>query len=133
MFPKQDLVWWYWLATIPFLMAGILGETNGLIIVALLASLQICHFLWREKSLSAFPVQVRLGYLAWFSTGLFPYLEWMLWIQLAGTSLAVLFDYCPMARLLALAPWNRNQPLSARLLVKTIFSRPVRGSILQAP
>lgn len=133
MLPKQDLLWWYWLATIPFLMVGILGEEQGLRVVAILTTLQIFYFLWREQSLSAFPVQVRIGYLGWFNLGLLPYMEWMLWIQLIGTSLSVLIDYCPMARLVAFAPWHRNQPLSGQLIIKTFFSKPVRGSILQAP
>jgi len=133
MFPKHDLFWWYWLSTIPFLMVGLLGEQQGLKVVAILSCFQICHLFAREKSLFAFPVQVRIAYLAWFSMGLLPYMEWMLWIQLAGTSLSVLLDYCPMARLLALAPWNRRQSLSWRLIMNTIFSRPVKGSILNTP
>ena len=132
MLPKQDLMWWYWLATIPFLTVGILGEQGGLIIVVALTSFQTLHFFLREKSLSAFPVQVRIGYLSWFSIGLLPYMQWMLWIQLACTCLSVLIDYCAMARLMALTPWNRKQPLSWRLILKTIFSRPFKGSILQA-
>ena len=131
MLPKQDLMWWYWLATIPFLTVGILGEQNGLIIVAALTSFQILHFFLREKSMSAFPVQVRIAYLCWFSIGLLPYMQWMLWIQLAGTSLSVLINYCAMARLTSLAPWNHHQPLSGRLILTTIFSRPIKGSILQ--
>ena len=132
MLPKQDIMWWYWLATIPFLTVGILGEQNGLIIVATLTSFQILHFFLREKSMSAFTVQVRIAYLCWFSIGLLPYMQWMLWIQLAGTSLSVLIDYCAMARLIALAPWNCHQPLSGHLILTTIFSRPTKGTILQA-
>jgi hypothetical protein len=59
-------------------------------------------------------------------------MEWMLWAQLIGTSISVLFDYCAMARMLALAPWNRIQPLNWHLVMRTFFSRPVSGSILEA-
>ena len=132
MLPKQDLAWWYWLATIPFLSIGIMGETNGLFIVALITLLQTGHFYIRDACKFSFPFQVRFGFLCWFCCGLLPYMEWMLWVQLMGTSLSVLFDYCAMARLMTLAPWNRAQPLNLRLVVRTFISRPVRGSILNA-
>ncbi|WP_455223018.1 hypothetical protein [Kaarinaea lacus] len=132
MLPKQDLAWWYWLATIPFLTVGIMGETYGLLFVAIIISVQTVHFYIREKLQPSFPVQVRLGFFIWFSLGLLPYLQWMLWIQLAGTSISVLFDYCAMARLITLAPWNRTQPLNPQTIMKTFFSRPVKGSFLQA-
>lgn len=130
MLPKQDIAWWYWLATIPLLTAGNLGEPNGYVLAALLTVIQIAHFTYREASIRAFPVQVRIAYLAWFLLGQLPYMQWMLWIQLIGTSLSVLVNYCPMARLMALVPWNRRQPLTLELVVKVLFSPPVKGSIL---
>lgn len=132
MLPKQDLAWWYWLATIPFLTIGILGETNGVLIAAIIIVAQTGHFLVVGNFQLGFPVQVRIGFLIWFSLGLLPNLQWMLWIQLAGTCVSVLVDYCAMARLMTLAPWNRTQPLSARLIVKTFISRPVSGSFLKS-
>ena len=132
MLPKQDLAWWCWLVTIPFLTIGILGETNGLLIAATVIVLQTGHFLAMKNFQLSFPVQVRIGFLIWFSLGLLPNMQWMLWIQLVGTCVSVLFDYCAMARLMTLAPWNRTQPLSARLIVKTFISRPVRGSFLKS-
>jgi len=130
--PKQDLAWWYWLATIPFLTVGVMGETYGLLIVAIIIVVQTVQFYLREKYRLSFPIQVRLGFLIWFSLGLLPYMQWMLWVQLAGTSISVLFDYCAMARLITLAPWNRRQPLNPRMIIKTFLSSPVKGSFLHA-
>ncbi|MGD8560449.1 MAG: hypothetical protein PVF34_10080 [Gammaproteobacteria bacterium] len=130
MLPKQDIAWWYWLATIPLLTVGNLGETNGYVLAGLLTALQIVHFTYREHSIRAFPVQVRIAYLGWFLAGQLPYMQWMLWVQLIGTSLSVLVDYCPMARLMALVPWNRQHPLTMELVMKVFFSPPVKGSIL---
>lgn len=130
--PKQDLDWWYWLATIPFLTVGVMGETYGLLFVAIIIIVQIIHFYIQEKFQLSFPIQVRLGFLIWFTLGLLPYMHWMIWVQLAGTSISVLFDYCAMARLITLAPWNRTRPLTPWMIVKTFFSRPVKGSLLQA-
>lgn len=132
MLPKQDLAWWYWLATVPLLTAGVLGETRALSLAALLILIQIAQFYNREKSISAFPVQVRVAYFAWFILGLLPYMEWMLWLQMLGTSLSILLGYCPMARLLALAPWNRRQPLTVNLALRVWFAKPVAGSILDS-
>lgn len=54
------------------------------------------------------------------------------WIQLAGTAAVVTVDYCALARLLTLAPWNRREPLSLALVGRTLFSAPVQGSFLEA-
>jgi len=43
----------------------------------------------------------------------------------------LIFGYCTMARLVSLFPWNRTEAFSGRLLVRTFFSPPVRGNILQ--
>jgi membrane protein implicated in regulation of membrane protease activity len=54
------------------------------------------------------------------------------WILLAGTAASVLVDYCLMARMLSLLPWNRRAPLTWHLVVRTFLRPPVRGSILGA-
>ena len=131
MLPKQDIIWWFWLLTIPFLTVGLLGEQQGFVIAIALTTVQIACFYWREKQLGAFVVQVRIAYLFCLIAGLLPYMEWIIWMQLAGTSMAVLMDYCLLARLVSLLPWNRKQKLTGQLILKTIFSKPVRGSILR--
>jgi len=54
------------------------------------------------------------------------------WIQLAGTTAMVFVGYCPLARMLALMPWNRREPLDRERLVRVLFRPPVQGSILDA-
>jgi hypothetical protein len=51
-------------------------------------------------------------------------------MQLAGTSALLAFDYCPLARTLALMPWNRRVPLSGRLVLRVFLTPPVPGSAL---
>lgn len=128
----QTLSWWYWLAT-GLLLAGVLwgcplgfGPPIGLTLV------QGLHYLAREGSVRAFPVQVRVAYLVWMLAGLWAPLGFFLWIQLAGTAASVLVDYCLMARTVSLLPWNRRSPLTLRLVLKTFLRPPVRGSILDA-
>jgi hypothetical protein len=92
---------------------------------------QAAHFLLREGRPSAFPVQVRVGYLGLLLAGQWDPLYFVYWVQLVGTTAMVAFDYCPLARALSLMPWNRQQPLSARLVLRTFLAPPVKGSILQ--
>lgn len=126
----RELAWWYWLATGVLLTAGVVGWPLGVPLAATLTSLHTVHFALRHRSLRAFPVQVRLGYLAVLGVALA--VPPFAWLPMIGTWARVLFGYCTMARLLSLLPWNRREPLSAELLRRTFLSRPVRGSIVDA-
>lgn len=127
----RDLGWWYWLATDVLLLGVVAGYQTSILAVIALILVQALHYRWREGAFSAFPVQVRIGYLLWFIAGLWGPLAPMLWIQLAGTTAMVTVDYCPMARLMALMPWNCSWPLSLRFVWRTFVSAPVRGSVLE--
>jgi hypothetical protein len=67
-------------------------------------------------------VQVRVAYLAMLLAGLREPLQWIHWLQLAGTTARVGAGYCFMARTLSLAPWNRWQPLTRELVRRTYLS-----------
>jgi hypothetical protein len=129
----KDIAFWYWAVTGVLLAGAMAGLPLGFGPPIGLALLQTAHFLIRHRSIGAFPVQVRIGYLAWMLAGLWGPLWVFHWIQLAGTAAAVTVGYCPMARMLSLLPWNRHEPLSLRLVVWTFLRPPVRGSILDAP
>jgi hypothetical protein len=123
----NQLSWWYWLATDLLLGAALWGGGPGFAPVVGLTLLQTLHYRVREGSWSAFPVQVRVGYLLWLLAGLWPPLSWFHWIQLAGTTAMVLADYCPLARMVSLLPWNRRAPLSPRLVWRTFTSPPIHS------
>ncbi len=127
----RELSWWYWLATVGFLGAGLSGNQWGLITAIGLCCWQVVHYTWRTASLVSFPVQLRVAYLGLLLLGLWGPLSWIHIVQFVGTSAVVLFNYCFLARNLALLPWNRNQPLSWALVRRTIFLPPMRGSILK--
>lgn len=128
----KEIAWWYWLVTMALLAGALAGCPLGFAPAIGLTLVQILHFRLREGSLKAFPVQVRTGHLLWMLAGLWAPLGFFHWIQLAGTTAAVLVDYCPMARMLSLLPWNRRQPFGLRLVVRTFLRPPVRGSVLDA-
>ena len=118
----RDPGWWYWLVTVGFLGAGLSGLPQGFFLAILLCLVQVAHVSWLTHDLTAFPVQVRVAYLAMLIAGLWGPLQWIHWMQLAGTAARVLIGYCLLARALSLAPWNRWQPLTVALLKRTFLS-----------
>ena len=118
----HDFGWWYWLLTVGLLGTGLFGWPMAIYLAILLCAVQIGHVLWLTRDVTAFPVQVRVAYLAMLIAGLWEPLQWIHWMQLAGTTARVLVGYCLLARTLSLAPWNRRQPLSFALLRRTFLS-----------
>ena len=128
---NKDISWWYWLATVPLLVTGLAGYPEGFIAAVILTAVQVVHFYAREGSQKAFPVQVRIAYLGLLLLAQWQPFYWVYWLQLVGTTAMVLFSYCLLARVLSLMPWNRSESFSLKLLMRTFFSAPVQGNILQ--
>ena len=122
--------WWYWLATVGLLTAGVSGWAAGFLLAIGLTVFQLVHFGMRERSLTAFPIQVRVGYLLLLLVALPQPLQLIYWIPTIGTWARVLFGYCMMARMVSLLPWNRREVVSMDLLKRTFLSAPVRGNVL---
>ena len=87
-----------------------------------LCLIQLAHVVWLTCDITAFPVQVRSAYLGLLFAGLWGPLQWIHWMQFAGTTARILAGYCLLARALSLAPWNRRQPLTSGLLRRTFLS-----------
>jgi len=131
MIEYKDIGWWYWLVSACLLTLGVSGNPTGFILAICLTIFQLIHFLIRERSINAFPVQVRIGYLLLLLVALPKPLQLFYWILAIATWVQIIFGYCTMARCVSLLPWNRSERFSPGLLKKTFFSRPVRGSIKQ--
>lgn len=131
MIDYKELGWWYWLVTVCLLSAGLAGYAAGFKLAIGLTAFQLVHFAIREKSIRAFPVQVRFWYLLLLLVALPQPMQILYWLPAIGTWAREIFGYCTMARMVSLLPWNRNEPFSSGLLKKTFLSRPVRGNILQ--
>jgi len=131
MIDYKELSWWYWLATVLLLMAGLAGNPVYYVLAIGLTAFQMIHFAVREHKLSAFPVQVRFWYMILLIVAFPEPMQWLYWIPTVGTWAQLIFGYCTMARCVSLLPWNRKEPFSIGLLMKTFLSRPVRGNILQ--
>ncbi|NMM19796.1 MAG: hypothetical protein HHJ15_07625 [Rhodoferax sp.] len=129
----KELSWWYWFVTVCLLTTGVAGYTAGFLWAIGITAFQLVHFAIRKRSITAFPVQVRFWYLVLLLIALPVPMQIIYWVPTIGTWAQEIFGYCAMARLVSLFPWNRSEPLSLALVMKTFFSRPVRGSIKQDP
>lgn len=127
----REVSWWYWAVTAALLIAGLAGQFEAFRIAIVLSAVQVLHFRQREGSYTAFPVQVRLAYLAILLVASLQSMNWLFWLPAIGTVAQVLFGYCLLARCLSLLPWNRTESLASRLVWRTFASRPVKGSVLQ--
>ena len=131
MIEYKDVGWWYWLVTAGLLTFGLSGNQIGFAFAIGLTIIQLIHFVFRERNITAFPIQVRFWYLMLLLVAWSEPLQWIYWVPAIGTWAQVIFGYCTMARCVSLLPWNRSEQLSIDLLTKTFLSRPVRGSIKQ--
>jgi hypothetical protein len=133
--PLLDVGWWHWAITLPLLAVHVaLGTERARPAIEIASGLCLAvavYGAWRAGSAGAPAVQVRLAYLALLILGLAPAARWVHWVQLAGTSAMVTVGYCPLARLLTLMPWNRDEPLTARLVWETFAAPPGPGGILR--
>ena len=131
MFEYRTIGWWYWLVTVCLLTAGVSGWPMGFQIAIGLTVFQLIHFIIREGSMTAFQAQVRIGYLLLLLIALPEKFQLIYWIPTIGTWAQIIFGYCTMARFVSLMPWNLKEEFSLSLVMKTFFSRPVRGNIMQ--
>lgn len=128
--PAQP-TWWIWLGIALLLLAGLGGDINWRYAAMAAAALQAVVWLVRNRSLMHFPTQVRVAYALWMAASFLPMLTPLYWIQAAGTTLLVLFGYCPLARLLLFLPANRKVPLTWRRAGLIIAHPPTSGSVLE--
>ena len=131
MIDYKQINWWYWFATAGLLTAGVAGYKIGFVLAIGLSLIQLIHFTLRQRSLTAFPVQVRFWVLVYVLAAFPEPMQVAYWLPVAGTWARSIFGYCVMARTLSLMPWNRRAPFSVDLLMRTYLSRPVRGNIMQ--
>jgi hypothetical protein len=106
----SDIRWWFWAATLAFVVAAVAGWTPGYYVVIGISTIQVLFFLGQEMSLAAFPVQIRVVYLALALFGLSPDARWLMYLLLlAGTVMVTFFGRCSIALVLKHMPWNRGR------------------------
>ncbi len=119
----------YWQLTALSLAAHFASWRWGLPLAAALTAVQVAHVLALRRSLRALDVQVRIGYLALLGVGTLPGAWPLHVVQFVGVNAVLVVDYCLLARLLTLLPWNRRLPLSAALVRRVLLMPPAPGAI----
>jgi hypothetical protein len=120
----SDWTWWAWSATAVLLLIGLIGFPIAFAAAAGLTGIQAIVMVIRERSWRAFAAQIRLAYGILLGICALPGMGWLYWVPMVWTFALVIFGYCLMARMLSLLPWNRREPLSLEMLLRTFTSRP---------
>ncbi len=120
----------YWQATALLLASHFAGWPAGLALAIVLNVAQVGHFALQRRSLRAFDVQVRAGYLTLLLLGTTEFLWPVHVVQFVGVNALLVADYCLLARLLVLMPWNRSTAFSMRLVRWALLSPPAPGAIV---
>ena len=131
MISHNAIRWSYWAAIFALLTVGLAGRPAALYMAVAVSFMQLVHYIVRERSLTAFSVQVRLAYASIMLIDiLWAPLRLHLWWMAFFTLMIVLFDWCLLSRIMVLMPWNRMEPMSWPLVRATFFSGPVKGNIM---
>jgi len=121
------------MVTAVLLAMGLAGRPRAFVAAMVVTVVQLAMMLIRERSVSAFAVQLRIAYLVLLGICFAPQMRWLYWLPMVGTFALVIFGYCLLARILYLLPWNRMEPLSMDLLRRTFVSRPDLSRITGNP
>ena len=102
-----DIRWWFWAVTLGFIVAAVAGWPPGYYVVMAISGLHVLFFLGQEKSLSAFPTQIRIVYFAFTLFGFWPDVRIFIYVLLLfGTIMVTFFGRCAIALMLKRMPWN---------------------------
>lgn len=131
---RKAVIWSLWFLTWIGLLAGLVDRTFYEVVVAFSAAHAFLILSLHGFQVSAFPVQVRIGYVLWVAIGTHvPYMTVLMYITTLGLIGNLLFRYCPLARMLYLLPWNREENFSFGMVVRVFLSPPVNGRFRPVP
>ncbi len=125
---RRSLIWSSWFVTWLLLVAGLFDRDYFEYVVVFSALHAVLFFVLNGFDVKPFPVQVRIGYVIWVAVGTYvPYMTVLMYITLVGLTTNLFLGYCPLARMMYLMPWNRDESFSLDLLGRVFFSAPVAG------
>lgn len=119
----------YWQLTALLLAAHFAGWAHGMSLAIALTAWQAVHFAVVRRTLATLDEQVRVAYLALLMLGSVGPLWPIHAAQFVGVNALLVVDYCLLARLLVLMPWNRVEPLTAQLVHKALLTPPAPHAI----
>jgi hypothetical protein len=131
---RKPLMWGLWFVTWLGLVGGIFDRVFFEYVVIFSAIHAVFFLALNRFNVKPFPVQVRIAYFVWVAAGTYvPYLVVLMYITLVGLATNIFLGYCPLARMMYLMPWNRNENFSLNLVGRVFFSPPAPGKFEPAP
>jgi hypothetical protein len=120
----NDWIWWAWTLTTVLLTVGLSGYEPAFVGATVLTVLHGVVVLARDRSLTAYSVQLRAAYLLLLLICFLPFMHWLYWLITVGTFALNIFGYCFLTRVLSLFPWNSREPHTLDRWRRTFFSAP---------
>jgi len=125
---RKTIVWSFWFITWVGLMLGFIYRDFYDYVVIFSTAHALLFFFFFGFKIYAFPVQLRIAYFIWVAVGTYvPHLEILMYITTIGLASNLFVGYCPLARMMYLLPWNREESFSINLLKRVVFTPPVQG------
>ncbi len=125
---RKLLIWGLWFITWLGLVGGLFDRLYYEYVVIFSALHAVLFLLINGFSVKPFTVQVRIAYFVWVAAGTYvPHLTVLMYITLVGLATNLFLGYCPLARMMSLMPWNRNEKFSFGLLGRVFLSPPMPG------
>lgn len=125
---RKRVVWGFWFITWLGLMVGFFYRSFYDYVVIFSAFHVLAFFFLFQYQVKPFPVQLRAVYLAWVIVGTYvPHMVILMYITTIGLASNLFLNYCPLARMMYLLPWNREEAFSFNLLKRVILTPPVPG------
>lgn len=119
----------YWQLTALLLVAHFAGWAHAMPLAIALTAWQAAHVALFRRTLWTLDVQVRIAYTGLLMLGSVAPLWPIHVVQLIGVNALLVCEYCLLARLLVLMPWNRNEPLTALLIRRALLTPPASQAI----
>ena len=125
---RKLLIWVLWFITWVGLVGGLFDRLYYEYVVIFSALHAVLFLFINSFDIKPFTVQVRIAYFIWVAAGTYvPYLTFLMVITLVGLATNLFLGYCPLARMMSLLPWNRNEKFSLGLVGRVFLSPPMPG------
>jgi hypothetical protein len=121
-------MWGLWFVTWLGLVGGVFDRDIFEYVVIFSALHAVLFLVLNSLNVRPFPVQVRIAYFIWVAAGTYiPNMTILMYITLVGLGTNLFLGYCPLARMMYLMPWNRDEKFSLGLVGRVFFSPPMPG------
>lgn len=125
---RKKIIWSLWFITFAGLVLGFFYRQFYEYVVYFSAAHALLFLIFFRFQIKAFPVQLRITYLIWVVVGTYvPHMVILMYITTIGLASNLFIGYCPLARMMYLLPWNREESFSFGLLKRVILTPPVPG------